>query len=116
MSEAQSTLWPETRVGHVRDDAGAVEVYVGRGTIWGNPFVPRGRAALSRFPVTESDDPLGDYEAHVRSRPDLMARLPELRGRVLGCYCVRLGRRARTERCHAQVLARLADAGAGPTP
>lgn len=100
-----------TRVGHVRHDAGAVEVYVGRGSDWGNPFVPRGRAALSRFAVTESDDPLGDYEAHVRARPDLMARLVELHGRVLGCYCIRLGQRTRTERCHAQVLARLADGG-----
>lgn len=80
----QSTLW--TRVGHVRDDAGAVEVYVGRGTIWGNPFVPRGRAALSRFTVTESDDPLSDYEAHVRSRPDFdgqAAGTPRARTRLL---------------------------------
>ncbi|GAB5537853.1 MAG: hypothetical protein Rubg2KO_41020 [Rubricoccaceae bacterium] len=43
----QSTLRPETRVGHVRDDAGAVEVYVGRGTLRGNPSVARAQSAAT---------------------------------------------------------------------
>ncbi|MER6799640.1 DUF4326 domain-containing protein, partial [Amycolatopsis mediterranei] len=37
-------------------------------------------------------------------RPDLLALLPGLRGRRLGCWCV-------PEPCHAQVIAELADNG-----
>ncbi|MBX6723654.1 MAG: DUF4326 domain-containing protein, partial [Dactylosporangium sp.] len=44
------------------------------------------------------------YEAWLRTRPDLMARLPELRGRVLACWCA-------PKPCHGDVLARLADEG-----
>ena len=98
-----------TRVGHVREDGDAIDVYVGRGSVWGNPFVSRGRGGQSQYAVTESDDPLGDYERYLMANKALRARLGELRGRVLGCYCVRLGQRSRVERCHAQVLARLAD-------
>jgi len=96
------------RAGHARHDGDHPDyVYVGRGSIWGNPFVARGTAGRSRFRVVEVDDPLAEYERHVRSSAVLMGRLRELRGRVLGCYCVRLGQRTRAERCHAQVLARL---------
>jgi Domain of unknown function (DUF4326) len=38
-------------------------------------------------------------------RPDLLALLPGLRGRWLGCWCV-------PEACHAEVIAALADSGA----
>ena len=99
-----------TRVGHVRHDADALEVYVGRGSDWGNPYVPRGRAVASIYPVVECDDPLMEYEHYVRAT-ELAGRLRELRGKVLGCYCVRLGQATRKERCHAQVLARMADGG-----
>jgi hypothetical protein len=43
------------------------------------------------------------YREYILGRPDLLARLPDLRGRRLGCWCVPLA-------CHAQVIAELADA------
>ena len=46
------------------------------------------------------------YREYLLSRPDLLALLPDLRGRRLGCWCV-------PELCHAQVIAELADAGSG---
>lgn len=42
------------------------------------------------------------YRIHLLSRPDLLALLPALRGRRLGCWCA-------PERCHAEVIAELAD-------
>lgn len=71
------------------------DIYIGRPTKWGNPFhVGRhgSRATVIR-----------EYEKYVRSRPDLMAALPELKDKVLGCWCA-------PKRCHGDVLARLADA------
>jgi hypothetical protein len=106
---AHDAVMDATRVGHWRRDRAACEVYVGRGSPWGNPYTWEGGAARSRYPVIEVADPLAAYEAHVRATPALMAALPELRGKVLGCYCVRLGTKSRVERCHGHVLARMAD-------
>lgn len=100
----------ETRVGTVRKDR--IDVYVGRGSKWGNPFVRPGAAQRSKYPVREVEDPIAAYEAHVRASPDLINALPELRGNVLGCFCVRLGAPMPArgeERCHAQVLVRLVE-------
>ena len=72
-----------TRVVHVRKEP--YDTYIGRSfmefgeSVWHNPF--RVEPGCGRKCVIER------YEAHVRSRPDLMARLPELRGRTLGCWC-----------------------------
>ena len=94
------------RVGHWKRDR--CDEYIGRGSIWGNPFVPRGWGKRSKHAVEEVDDCLAAYEVHVRARPDLMARLPELRGKVLGCWCFCLGDPDEPERCHGHVLARMA--------
>lgn len=70
------------------------DVYVGRPSRWGNPF-QIGRDG-SRSEVIHK------FEVWVRQQPNLMASLYELRGKTLGCWCA-------PERCHGDVLARLAD-------
>lgn len=74
---------------------GAWDVYIGRPSAWGNPF-KIGRDG-------DRAEVIRKYEAWLRGQPRLMARLPELRGRVLACWCKPLP-------CHGDVLARLADA------
>jgi hypothetical protein len=70
-------------------------VLVTRGTRWGNPFriEEYGRAEALRLYEQE----------YLPSRPELLARLPELRGKRLACYC------SLDESCHADILARLAN-------
>lgn len=102
----------ETRAGHCRKDRPRPDLYVGRGSRWGNPYVQRGWGKRSKYPVEEVDDCLAAYEAHVRASPELMTALPSLRGKVLGCFCVRADdpQPARgEERCHAEVLARMVE-------
>lgn len=72
-------------------------MYIGRPSKFGNPYQigPDGNRA----------EVLAKYEIWLRNQPHLMAALPELRGKVLGCYCKPL-------RCHGDILARLADEGA----
>jgi hypothetical protein len=68
-------------------------VLVTRGTRWGNPFRTEeyGRAeALRRY-----------EQEYLPSHPELLAQLPELRGKRLACYC------SLDEPCHADILARL---------
>lgn len=74
------------------------DVYIGRAwaglpeSKWHNPFrvygnQPRGSS-------------LANYEHRVRNRPDLIAALPELKDKVLGCWC-------KPEACHGDVLVKL---------
>jgi hypothetical protein len=72
------------------------DVYIGRGrhSKWGNPF--------RIGPDGDRVEVIRKYADWVRTRPELMAALPELRGKVLGCWC-------RPEACHGDVLAELAD-------
>jgi hypothetical protein len=64
---------------------------VDRETKWGNPHWARSR--------TEN---IEAYARYLLTRPDLLAALPELRGRNLVCWCAPLP-------CHADVLVWLAN-------
>lgn len=72
------------------------DVYIGRGSKWGNPFVI-GRDG-------DRDRVCDLYANYLNSRPDLLSALHELKGKVLGCYCAPL-------RCHGDYLAVLANFG-----
>lgn len=68
------------------------DVYIGRGSKWGNPFVI-GRDG-TREQVIEK------YRQHLRNRPDLLQALPELRGKLLGCFC-------KPKPCHGDIFVEL---------
>ena len=87
-----------TRVVHCRRER--YDVYVGRPSPWGNPFV------IGRDGTRE--EVIAKYAAWVRKQPHLLARIAGLRGKTLGCWCAPLP-------CHANVLAKLAD-GLGWSP
>jgi hypothetical protein len=70
-------------------------VYVGRPSKWGNPFV------VGRDGTREECIAL--YERWLLANVELMAALPQLRGKVLGCWCT-------PRACHGDVLVRLANA------
>lgn len=74
------------------------DVYIGRPGPWGNPFVI-GRDG-------DRDEVIRRYEAWLLEQPDLVVRLPELRGKVLGCWCA-------PRHCHGDVLVRLANSKGG---
>lgn len=67
-------------------------VLIGRPSIWGNPYTI-GKDG-SRKEVVEK------YRRYLMSRPDLLAKIPELEGAVLGCWCL-------PSPCHGEVLLEL---------
>ena len=69
------------------------DVYIGRGSKWGNPFRMRNNSQEERDRVCE------EYEKYFFTT-DLPNQLHELRGKILGCYCKPL-------RCHGDFLAKL---------
>jgi len=80
-----------TRVVHMSHDH--YDIRIDRRTKWGNPF-KEGRDGTREAVIAK-------YEAWIKTQPALMAALPELRGKVLGCWCA-------PKPCHGNVLARLA--------
>jgi Domain of unknown function (DUF4326) len=49
-------------------------------------------------PYGTREEVLAKYRAYLLGRPDLLALLPSLRGRRLGCWCL-------PQPCHAEVIA-----------
>jgi len=68
------------------------DIYIGRPSKWGNPF------AIGRDGSRE--EVIRKYEEWIRTQPNLMMALPELDGKVLGCWCAPL-------HCHGDVLVKL---------
>lgn len=70
------------------------DVYIGRPSKWGNPFV------IGRDGTRE--EVISKHRAWLMTQPSLLAALPELKGKVLGCYCAPLA-------CHGDTLMELAN-------
>jgi hypothetical protein len=70
------------------------DIYIGIPSEFGNKFV------IGKDGTRE--DVVRKYEEWIKTQPDLLAKLPELKGKVLGCWCAPLA-------CHGDVLARLAN-------
>lgn len=71
------------------------DVYIGRPSKWGNPFV------IGRDGTRE--EVIEKYRAWLNGRPELLAAIPtEIRGKRLGCYCY-------PRACHGDILKEIAD-------
>jgi hypothetical protein len=68
------------------------DVYIGRPSKWGNPFV------IGKDGTRE--EVIAKYEVWIKTQPQLVNSLSELRGKVLGCWCS-------PKPCHGDVLVTL---------
>lgn len=75
------------------------DVYIGRGSPWGNPFshLPGTKA---EFLVGSREEAIARYREWIQTQLELLRALPTLRGKKLGCYC-------KPKACHGDVLAEL---------
>lgn len=84
------------------------DVYIGRGSKWGNPFSHLDNTK-AQFKAANRDDAVAKYREWIQTQPQLLADLHELKGKTLCCYC-------KPQACHGDVLAELADALETVTP
>jgi hypothetical protein len=77
----------ETTVVNIRQEK--ADVYIGRPSLWGNPFVI-GRDGTR-------DEVIAKYRSYLVNHPFLLNCVFELKGKKLGCYCKPLA-------CHGDVL------------
>ena len=77
------------------------DVYIGRGSKWGNPFSHMdGTKAL--YKVETREEVIEKFREWIMTQPELLADLHELKGKTLCCFC-------KPKACHGDVLAELAD-------
>lgn len=78
------------------------DVYIGRGSIWGNKWSHR-EGTMADYVVETREEAIRCYEEWLLNQPELMEKAKkELRHKVLGCWCYPLA-------CHGDVLARIAN-------
>lgn len=80
----------KTKVVHCKKEK--YDVYIGRPSKWGNPFV------IGKDGTREQV--IDKYEKYILMHDDLFNSLCELKGKVLGCWC-------KPEACHGDVLVRM---------
>lgn len=77
------------------------DVYIGRGSVWGNPYSHK-EGTLAEHVVGSRTEAVQKYEEYLLSNEDLMRRLPELKGKILGCWC-------KPKSCHGDILLKYAN-------
>lgn len=78
------------------------DIYIGRGSKWGNPYSHKENTA-ALWVVETREDAIRLYEEWVRAQPELVVAVKmELKGKILGCWCSPLA-------CHGEVLIKIAN-------
>ena len=80
----------------------AYDVYIGRPSVWGNPFSDKPRS-LAEVKVATREEAIACYEEYLRQHPEIVERAKrELKGKVLGCWC-------KPQACHGDILTKVAN-------
>lgn len=74
---------------------------IGRNSKWGNPYSHE-KKSLAKYIVKSRQEAIELYTYWILGQPELIASLGELKGKILGCFCL-------PKDCHGEFLAKLAD-------
>lgn len=78
------------------------DVYIGRPSIWGNPYTHLPvEGTQAQFQVDTIQEAVDAYDKWLDTQPDLLKKIPELKGKILGCWGCKP--------CHGDVLVRRAN-------
>jgi len=110
--DSEIVVLPEipTRVAHCKRSS--FDIFVGRPSLWGNPFSHK-PSAIAKCKVGSREEAVQAYddwlagikyqEVNPDQRKWILEHIYQLKGSVLGCFCF-------PNKCHGNILARLADA------
>ena len=77
------------------------DVYIGRGSIWGNPYSHLPSGTKAQFLVGSVDEAIEAYKKHlwaqIKDGSITIEHLLQLDGKVLGCFC-------KPKPCHGDVI------------
>jgi len=77
------------------------DIYIGRPSIWGNPYTHiKDKKTKAEFIVNSREEAIQKYEEYLRNQPDLIKLLPTLKNKILGCWCS-------PKSCHGDIIIKL---------
>ena len=77
------------------------DVYIGRPSKWGNPYSHQ-EGTLAEFKVETREEAVQKFKEYLLNNKELMESLPELKGKILGCWCA-------PKSCHGDILLEMAN-------
>lgn len=77
------------------------DIYIGRPSIWGNPFSHKSDT-LAEFKVSTREEAISKFTKYLLNNQELLDKVKELKGKVLGCWCF-------PDSCHGEILAEIAN-------
>jgi hypothetical protein len=90
----------DTQVVHVKEPH---DIYIGRPSIWGNPYTHiKDKKTSAKFITKTRDEAIYKYRLWIMEQPHLLDKLHELKGKKLGCWC-------KPKSCHGDILLNLAN-------
>jgi len=93
-----------TRAVHCKIDE--FDIYIGRGSIWGNPFSSK-KGTKAKFIVEDRETSIECYREWLLTQHYLLAQISSLKGKRLGCFCKLPHDPNRP--CHGDILAEFAE-------
>lgn len=83
------------------------DVYIGRGSEWGNPFTHiKTSSTKAKFVVNTREESIDKFRWYlidkITSDPSCLERLKLLKGKRLGCFC-------KPKSCHGDILKEVID-------
>lgn len=90
-----------TKVINIMKDKSIEHLYVGRGSVFGNPYTHK-ESKLAKHKTNNREESVKKYYQHILSNENLLKQAKGLHGETLGCFCY-------PKMCHADVLALIAD-------
>lgn len=89
-----------TRVVNVNQES--YDILIDRTTIWGNPYSHKENTAAIYKTKTRKES-IEKYKEYLLNNEELLKRLPELKGKVLGCHCKDIDPK-KSKPCHGDIL------------
>jgi hypothetical protein len=88
------------------------DVYIGRGSIFGNPYSHKS-GTLAKFIVKNREEAILKYKEYFYNRletdDDFLLKVGALKGKILGCYCRPTNGFRGKLLCHGQIIAGFLD-------
>lgn len=79
------------------------DVYIGRGSKWGNPYTHiKNKETKAEFVVSSRKEAIEKYKEYIINNEELLNSLEELKDKRLGCFC-------KPKSCHGDILVELID-------
>ena len=94
---------PDNKTQIVHCKKAAYDIYIGRPSIWGNPYTHVTlESTLAKFKVSSREEAVEKYREWILSREGahIRTQLYKLKGKVLACWC-------KPKACHGDVIIEL---------